>query len=295
MGKNALVLGGGGVLGVAWETGLLAGLLENGIDVSGADLIVGTSAGSIVGTNIALGDPIQELLTEQLAADDGRIAELMREFDLAGSATVWQKWAEITEVTQQVAAEIGAMALAAKTVNEDRWKGYFGDRFGESAWPERPLILTAVDCATGEFQTWNRNSGAPLHLAVASSCAVPGLFPPVTINGHRYTDGGVRSGTSADLARGYDAVLIVAPIGARSDGIDPLLGREAKAEAEALHTAGSLVELAFPDAGSMEAMGMNRMDPSRRCVSAEAGIAQGKALAAKLEVWMQTAALATPA
>jgi NTE family protein len=283
MGKNALVLGGGGALGVAWETGLLAGLLENGVDVGAADLIVGTSAGSIVGTNIALGTPIEELLTEQMSADDGRIAELMREFDLAGSMKLWQKWAGITEVTEQVAAEIGAMALTAKTVSEERWTGYFAEKLAESAWPQRPLILTAVDCENGVLQTWNRNSGAPLHLAVASSCAVPGLFPPVTINGRRYTDGGVHSGTSGDLARGYDAVLIVAPIGARSDGIDPLLGRQAKAEAEALRAAGSFVELAFPDAGSMEAMGVNRMDASRRGVSAEAGIAQGKALAPRLE------------
>ena len=170
------------------------------------------------------------------------------------------RWAGVKEMTQETCAEIGAAALAAQTVAEDEWVAYFEDHLEGANWPERPLLLTAVDCETGAFQTWDRDSSAGLGRAVASSCAVPGLFPAVTINGRRYTDGGVRSGTNADLARGYDSVLIVAPIGARPDGIDPLLGRQARAETEALNTAGTSAELVFPDASTLEAMGINRMD-----------------------------------
>jgi len=291
MGSNALVLGGGGALGIAWEAGLLAGLAEGGLDVSGADLIIGTSAGSVVGAQIALGAAPQDLLAEQLGPERGSAAALLSEIDLVATQNIFARWAGITEVTPQVRAEIGAMALAAKTASEERWLALFEERLGESAWPERRLLITSVDCQTGDLQIWDRHSGVSLTLAVASSCAVPGLFPPVTINGRRYTDGGVRSGTSGDLASGYESVLIVAPIGARSDGIDPVLGKQAHAEADALGEAGSSVELVFPDAAALEAIGLNRMDASRRGVSAQAGVAQGKGLAPRLvEAWAKVAA-----
>ena len=291
MTRNALVLGGGGALGVSWEIGLLAGLLEEGIDVAGADLIVGTSAGSIVGTQVALGKTTAELIDEQNEPDDGKIGALMAGIDPASVLQLFMRWAGIKEVTQEICAEIGAAALAAKTATEEQWVGYFEDHLEGAAWPERPLLLTAVDCESSAFQTWDRDSGVSLGRAAASSCAVPGLFPPVTINGRRYTDGGVRSGTSADLARGYDSVLIVAPIGARSDGIDPLLGRQARAEAEALRASGSNVELVFTDAATLETMGINRMDVARRGVTTHAGIAQGRALASRLAgSWAKAAA-----
>src|SRR6266542_1144491 len=289
--RNALVLGGGGALGISWEIGLLAGLLEEGIDVAGADLIVGTSAGSIVGTQVALGKTTAELIDDQNEPDDGKIGALMAGIDPASVLQLFMRWAGIKEVTRETCAEIGAAALAAQTVSEDEWVAYFEDHLEGAAWPERPLLLTAVDCETGAFQTWDRDSGVGLGRAVASSCAVPGLFPAVTIHGRKYTDGGVRSGTNADLAGGYDAVLIVAPIGARSDGIDPLLGRQARAEAEALNAGGTGAELVFPDAATLEAMGIKRMDVGRRGVTTHAGIAQGRALASRLAgSWAKAAA-----
>lgn len=291
MTRNALVLGGGGALGISWEIGLLTGLLDEGIDVAAADMIVGTSAGSVVGAQVALGKTLAELMAEQAEPDDGSLAVLMAGIDPASVMQLFMRWAGVHEVTQAICAEIGAAALTAKTVSEEKWLEWFEERLDGETWPERPLLLTAVECATGGFQTWRRESGVPLARAIASSCAVPGLFPAVTIDGRRYTDGGVRSGTSADLASGCDAVLIVAPIGARSDGIDPLLGRQARAEAEVLRAGGSSVELVFPDAGALEAMGINRMDASRRGVASEAGVAQGKALAPRLAPsWAKAAA-----
>jgi NTE family protein len=291
MTRNALVLGGGGALGISWEVGLLAGLREAGIDVGNADLIIGTSAGSVVGTQIALGKTWSELMAEQLERDDGRIGVLMSGIDPASVLQLFMRWAGIREMTQETCVEIGAAALAAQTVPEDEWVSYFEDHLEGAAWPERPLLLTAVDCETGALQPWDRDSGVDLARAVASSCAVPGLFPAVTIKDRRYTDGGVRSGTSADLASGYDAVLIVAPIGARSDGIDPLLGRQARAEAKALSAAGTSAELVFPDAAALEAMGINRMDVSRRDKAVHSGVVQGKALASRLAAtWAKAAA-----
>ncbi len=287
-GRRALVLGGGGLLGIAWETGLLGGLAKTGIDPAEAELIVGTSAGAVVGAQLASGSAIDEMVADQFKPRDFGVATSM-EFDLANVMSLFQKWAAYHEITQADRVEIGAMALASKTASEERWVASFEPLVPEE-WPAGPLLLTAVEAKTGQFQVWNRESGVPLLRAVASSCAVPGLFPPVTINGRPYIDGGVRSGTNADLAGGYRNVLIIAPIGARAEGIDPLLGRQARAEAEALRAGGSAVELAFPDAEGLEAIGINRMDPTRRATVTEAGVLQGKALAARLrEVWVAAA------
>ncbi len=289
MTKTALVLGGGGMLGVSWATGMIAGLHDAGVDVTGADRIVGTSAGSIVGTQLAQGAPLDKMVEWHHAPRDPDAIELNMEIDLQSTMAIFARWAAYTEMTPENCAEIGAMALASKTVDEDRWIGSFGVLIGPR-WSDRDVILTAVDAESGAFQTWTRDSGVDLHRAIASSCSVPGLFPPVAINGRRYQDGGVRSATNADLAAGFEAVLIVAPIGARPDGIDPLSNRLATAEAEALRAAGASVELTFPDDGAQEAMGINRMDSSRRGLCVEAGREQGRSLAGRIAVWARATA-----
>src|SRR5688572_16254076 len=192
MTRNALVLGGGGALGIAWEIGLLSGLMEEGIDVAGADLIIGTSAGSVVGTQIALGKTLEELMAEQTEPDDGKIGLLMAGIDPASVLQLFMRWAGIKEMTQDICAEIGAAALVARTVSEDDWASSFENHLGGPVWPERLLNLTAVGCHSGEFRPRDRHSGVGLGRAPASSCAVPGLFPPVSIDGRRYPDGGVR-------------------------------------------------------------------------------------------------------
>ena len=282
MTKNALVLGGGGILGIAWEIGVLKGLQDDGVDVTEADLIVGTSAGSVVGARIAQGATIGDLVAEQYAPSDGMLEEAMKEVDLPNVMSVFQKWAGLTEMTQETCAEVGAMALASKTAPEDQWLDWFEKTIGPE-WPTRDLRVTAVDAESGEFRVWTREDSVDVRHAVASSCAVPGLFPCVTINGRRYQDGGVRSGTSADLADGCDNVLIIAPIGAGDTSIDPLLGRMTKAEAEALGAAGSSVELLFPDEATLAVFGINRMDTTKRGEALEGGVAQGRELAKRLE------------
>ncbi len=289
MTKTALVLGGGGMLGVSWATGMIAGLHDAGVDVTGADRIIGTSAGSIVSAQLVQGAPIAEMVEWHHAPRDPDAIELNMEIDLPATMAIFAKWGAYTEMTPENCAEIGAMALASKTVDEDRWIESFGGLIGHD-WSDRDLILTAVDAESGAFQTWTRHSGVELHRAIASSCAVPGLFPPVAINGRRYQDGGVRSTTNADLAAGFETVLILAPIGARQDGLDPLSNRLATAEAEVLRAAGSSVELAFPDKGSQEAMGINRMDSSRRGLCVEAGREQGRSFADRVAAWAQAAA-----
>jgi len=288
MGKTALILGGGRVLGISWETGLLAGLQQAGVDVTGADLIVGTSAGSIVGTQIAQGDELPYLLQEHQTGDIG--TKLPIDFDPVNLMAIFAKWAAYPDMTQEACAEVGAMAIASRTANEDDWIASFAD-FIDPEWPDRALRLCTVDAESGEFRYWTRDSGVELRRAVASSCAVPGLLPVVHIGDHVYQDGGVRSGTSADLAAGYDNVLIVAPIGVREDSIDPLLGRITRREADELRKQGSTVELVFPNQKTLDIMGINRMESTKRGVTADAGVEQGRELAKRLEsTWSKTPA-----
>jgi len=89
-------------------------------------------------------------------------------------------------------------------------------RIRVDAWPTRELMVTGVACDDGEFVVWTRDSGVPLLRAVTASCAVPTVSPPITIGSRRYMDGGMRSGTNADLARGYDRVVVLAPLGPSS-------------------------------------------------------------------------------
>lgn len=290
MAKTALILGGGGALGISWLTGVLAGLQRAGVDVTGADLLVGTSAGSVVASQIAQGQTLESLVERNMDASPDGIAASM-DFDVQTLVSIFQKWAAFPEVTEKDCAEIGAMALASKTVSEDAWVTSFEELI-DPDWPaDRNLLLTTVDAESGKFRAWSKDDGIEIRRAVASSCAVPGMFPCVSHDGHRYQDGGVRSGTSADLAKSYDIVLIVAPIGSGTASIDPLLGRQARAEAEALRAGGANVELVFPDAQAMEAIGPNRMDGSRRPITVEAGLRQGAELARKLEpAWSKTPA-----
>ncbi|HEY3259081.1 MAG TPA: patatin-like phospholipase family protein [Pseudonocardiaceae bacterium] len=265
--RRALVLGGGGVTGIGWEWGLLAGLAARGVDLSDADLIVGTSAGSVVGAQLASGVDVHQRYAAQLAPADGEIAAV-----LGPAAILRYALAMIgPPAPQRFRARLGRLALRARTVPESERVEVIASRLPVHEWPARRLQVTAVDAQTGELKVFDRESGVPLVLAVAASCAVPLVWPPVTIDGRRYIDGGVRSGTNADLAAGYDRVVVIAPL---VRGYGPMVG--AKAYVRALQ-AQSRVTLVSPDRAALQAIGRNVLDPTKRAPSARAGCAQAAA------------------
>ena len=269
---TALVLGGGGVAGIAWTTGLLTGLAGAGADLTGADLIIGTSAGANVAAQVGSGLPLADLYARQ--ADPERQArEIAVELDLERLGAEFVKVMGEAESAQELQRRIGAYALAAGTVPEATRRAVIESRLPSHEWAERAIKLVAVEANTGETAVFDRDSRVGLVDAVAASSAVPGIWPPVTIGALRYCDGGVRSADNADLAVGWSEIVIVSPLG--FDSPLPLLPlREVVAT---LRESGSAVTVLTPDAASAAAIGANPLDPGTRTPAAQAGLAQGQA------------------
>lgn len=274
---EALVLGGGGVGGIAWMTGLLAGLADARQDVTGAGLLVGTSAGATVAAQLGSGLGVEELFARQVEPSL-QAREIMAEMDIERFA------AEIgvTMATASSAAElrgaVGRVALAARTVSEPERLAVIESRLPEHGWPQRALRVVAVDAETGDTRVFDRDSGVSLVDAVAASCAVPGVWPPVTIAGRRYIDGGIRSVANVDLAAGAARVLVLVPLGP----VEPLPSDHPLDDTvAALRAEGAEVLVIGPDDASTSAIGANPLDPATREPAARAGREQGREL--KLE------------
>ncbi|MQY06091.1 patatin-like phospholipase family protein [Actinomadura macrotermitis] len=263
---GALVLGSGGVAGIAWTTGVLAGLADQGVDVTGADVLIGTSAGSTVAAQVASGLPIEELYRRQ-ADPAAQNRELVPAASVAELMATLLKLVERYPDRAELRRKVGELALAADTVPEAERRAVIEGRLPVHEWPDRDLRIVAVETVTGDPVVFDRHSGVPLVDAVAASCAVPGIWPPVTIRDARYMDGGIRSVGNADLAAGADRVLVIAPMA------DPTLERDVAGLPDA--------QVVKPDRASVAAFGADPLDSSTRTPAAEAGRAQGRAAAVR--------------
>jgi len=259
--RRALVLGGGGVTGIAWEMGLLAGLAQAGLDLTSADVVVGTSAGSVVGAQILSGATIEDLYAEQLKDATGEIAAKMG----VGSMVRFVIGSLWPGDERRGRARLGRAAIKARTVPESVRRTVIEQRLRSHSWPERRLLITAVDAETGEVKVFDRDGGVPLTDAVAASCAVPLVWPPITIDGRRFIDGGVRSVANADLAVGCDSVVVLAPV-------TIALRRRHRIERQLAALGPSVRSIVIsPDAQARKAIGSNVLDPAYRAASARAG------------------------
>ncbi len=243
------------------------GLRDSGHDViSQLDLVVGTSAGSTVGAQILSGTDLADLYALQTAESHHEISP---QLDLEALATIFGEMALGGTTTDEQRVRIGDLALAATTVDEATRRAVIEKRLPSHNWPTTPLILTAIDAVTGEFVTWTKDTGVSLVDAVTSSCAVPSVWPCVTINNRRYYDGGLRNSVNAYLATGHSDVIVIAPMtGGPSAIVD--------AELEELRASGSAIRMIVADAEAIEAMGPNSLDPRFRRVAAEHGRRQGR-------------------
>ena len=229
----ALVLGGGGAAGQAWQIGVIAGLAEAGLDLTqAADLVVGTSSGSTTAAQVRSGIPAAELLASVLSPPVRPAGQNREQPPSLPMATVFERMRAIGAAATSAAdlrRAMGAFGLESDSILEPgagQRRAMVAARLPRAEWPDRPMIVVAVDAHTGELAAFDRDSGVDLVDAVTASTALPGLTPTHSINGTRYINGGVRSGENADLASGYANVVVLSPFGGRNrtppePGADP--------------------------------------------------------------------------
>ena len=292
MSGRALVLGGGGSAGNAWLVGVVAGLADGGVNVTDADLVVGTSAGATAGAQLTGASPARLLAGILAAAPPPRSgATASASWRPAGPPAVnhLERTGRIIAAAESPAdlwRRLGAAALELDAASDGsqsaRWRAAVAARLPSRRWPDRRLLITAVDARTGEPVVFDRHSGVELVDAVAASTS-SGL--PYAIGENRYLDGGYRRNENADLAAGFGRVLVLSPLGGRTR--HPLeWGTHLAAQADELRAAGSRVETVLPDTSSRNAFGDNLMDLSTRLPAARAGYTQGGSLAGQLaEFW----------
>ena len=291
-GERALVLGGGGSTGNAWLIGVSAGLFDAGLDVTEADLVIGTSAGSTAAAQIAGATPAELLAAILAAAPQQRTGPVVSNGGRVGSASVVNhlertgKIIAAADDAPDMRRRMGAAALdmdaASDGSGQTRWRATVAARLPSQRWPQQSVLVTAVDAQTGEPVVFDRHSGVDVVDAVAASCASGFAY---RIGDNRYIDGGYRRNENADLAAGYGRVLVLSPFGGRTR--TPLeWGMHLAAQVHELRARGSRVETIFPDINSEHLFGGNAMDLSLRPPAARAGYDQGRALAEPLtEFW----------
>ncbi|MDP5227492.1 MULTISPECIES: patatin-like phospholipase family protein [Arthrobacter] len=288
---RALVIAGGGAAGNAWALGVIAGLADAGVDVTGADLIVGTSSGSTVAAQIT-GATTPAALYAAITAEAPplRGAPGSRPGPARGvSGQSYLDWSQEIIDTSADAAEMrrrmGAAALERDTsdgADGRKWRDVVAGRLPHASWPEQRVLITAVEARTGEPVVFSRESGVELVDAVAASTSA---MIPYPIGEHRYLNGGYRRSENADLAAGYGRVLVLVPFGGRTR-MPAGWGMDLAAQVQELRAGGSRVETVFPDAGAGQVFDANALDPSTRRQAATGGFEQGRSLAGAVgELW----------
>lgn len=256
-------------------TGLLFGLIEQGVDLRTAEMMVATSAGAAVAAQLGSGLSLKDLFDRQVepAQQTRELTPNARLFKLLERSLV--KANRLRDRAERT-RHIGRWALEAPTVTEEERRSVVAERLPSHAWPDSMLLIVAVDTETGEIKLFDRLSGTDLVDAVSASCAVPGIWPPVTIDGRRYMDGGARSSDNADLALGYARTIILSPMGTARPEIT---GDSLEQQVEILKSAGGKAYVVEPDKVSKSAIGLNPLAPETRLPAAKAGRSQGHAIA----------------
>jgi NTE family protein len=263
--RLAVVLGGGGAAGVGWMSGVIVGLSQAGVDLRNADQIVGTSAGSIVGTWLAASADMSNLAAppqDPRAAVDHDAGWLNKVFGIMA-----RYGADPGEARRQ----LGAFAQEADVLSEAEQLERIGLLLPVADWPAGPLQATTVDCDSGDLTVFDAASGAPLVRSIAASCAVPGVYPPIAIGDSVYMDGGMRSATNADLAQPCETLLVLEPLAQ--------LTPRAVLENEVSRVDCDRSILVGPDADSVAAIGVDPLRIDAWGPSHQAGRAQGAMLA----------------
>jgi NTE family protein len=286
--ERALVLGGGGSTGNAWLIGAVAGLSDAGLDLTGADLIIGTSAGATAAAQITGASPtdlyeatvasVPQVAGRQAARSPGRSSAAVTDH-LERMTRIIAASADAADLRRRLGRAALDMDASSDASVRERWRATVAARLPSLDWPSEALCVTAVDAQNGEPVVFDRSSGVDLVDAVAASCSSGFAYG---IGDRRFIDGGYRRGAeNADLAAGHAHVLVLAPFGGQT--LTPLdWGMHLAAQIEELRAGGSDVQVLIPGNGSAHMFGPNAMDGSLRPAAARVGYEQGVALADRI-------------
>jgi NTE family protein len=270
-----LVLGGGGDWGVGWMTGVAMGLLENGVDLRDVDWLIGTSAGALVGAQLATGLSIEMLFERQT---DSTVQDFEGNPPPEALAKLIGLLRRSWTTQHEKMTALVEFALEPVAMGSTAWRAEITQRLGLPShdWPQKRLSVAAVDAQTLALTLFERDDGVPLIDAVCASCALPGISPPSVINGNRYIDGGVwNTHDNAHLAGGSRTVLVLSPMGGtRPEGL--------AADVARLEAGGAKVEAITADPESLATLAAGASDPARRRPAAIAGRRQAAQVAEKL-------------
>jgi len=261
------VLGGGGVTGIAWETGVLAGLASKGVAIGAGDSVLGTSAGATVAAQVTSGVPMAELYERQRAGVPYEISRSMGFGKLLRFIGA-QLFAPSPDAA---AARIGKLALASNAEWASPRHEVVETRLPRHDWPTSDLRFVVVDATTGAARVITRADGLPLVDVVAASCAIPMVWPPVTLDGRAYIDGGTRTAVNLDLAPGEGPVIALAPTTQAVTRWGRLDAQQARLQP------GRTVEVISMSKAAKAAQGRNSLNKAVVPAVAEAGYAQGVA------------------
>lgn len=273
------------MVALAWEVGVLRALEEAGLPAAdSADVIVGTSAGSILGAWLRRGRSTAELEAELRAGRlrlPGRALPLESDEDRRLYAEALRLWARPTAMTEEQAVQVGQ--VAARVVRDDPARvASFDDEFG-SEWPAGRLLVTTARVRDGRRCAWDSSTGQPLYLAIAGSCTVPGLSTPLVLDGEQHIDGGVWSSTNADLlaGTGVSDVIALAPM-AGAMGLGRAQAARLTAETDRLGAIGVEAIGLTPGDDFREAR-IDLLDPKRAPEALGMGRAEGEKAAVRIQ------------
>lgn len=201
------VFGGGGVGGIAWQIGLLAGLHDEGVEIGANAPLLGTSAGSVVAAQVGSGVAVEELFEQQRSGVDYEVPKGLSMRMLLTMTTQGL----VSRSASAFGRRIGRPAVAFGQEEAQLRRQVIEARLPRHDWGDRDIGVVAVDADTGEHRVLSRGDGVSVVDAVMASCAIPLVWPVVPIEGHRYMDGGMRSPVNLDLAPGDGPVVALAP------------------------------------------------------------------------------------
>lgn len=274
--QRALVLAGGGYVASSWEIGLITGMADAGLDLRNADLFIGTSAGARVALDLTSGNPLEDIYqrrAEPPAPSAGRPSGPLPSIDWARIKAGVDEAKQAGGSTTEILRRYGALALAVAPDNAADRRETIAAQLPLRAWPDQRVLIAAIDAETGERRAFDRDSGIDLVDAIIATTASFGAAP-LLFDGHHYFDGGYHSGDNADLALGYERVLILSlqtpPQAMRLISLETAI--------ETLRASGSNVEVVHPDDATTAALAPTggQMNPASGRPAAIAGREQGQ-------------------